>query len=56
MSYVALVAITNQSLNMILTNEEAQARPYQCYVTVSQSLLLSSFESPQSSRFSSLFV
>ena len=34
MSYVALEAITNQSLNMILANEEAQTRPYQYYVTV----------------------
>ena len=29
MSYVALEALTNQSLNMILANEEAQTRPYQ---------------------------
>ena len=36
MSYVALEAITNLSLNMILdlANEEAQTRPYQYYVTV----------------------
>ena len=27
-------AITNQSLNMILANEEALTRPYQYYVTV----------------------
>ena len=33
MSYVALEAITNQSLNMILANEKAQTRPYY-YVTV----------------------
>ena len=58
MSYVALKAITNQSLTMILANEEAQTRPYQYYLTlsVSQSLLLSSFERPLPSRFSSLFV
>ena len=31
---------------MILANGEAQTRPYQYYVTVSQSLLLSSFERP----------
>ena len=34
MSYVALEAITNLSLNMILASEEAQTRPYQYYVTV----------------------
>ena len=34
MSYVALEARTNQSLNMILANGEAQTRPYQYYVTV----------------------
>ena len=32
MFYVALEAITNQSLNMILANGEAQTRPYQYYV------------------------
>ena len=57
MSYVALEAITNQNLNMILANKEAQTSSYQYYVkAVSQSLLLSSFEKPQSSRFSGLFV
>ena len=41
MSYVALEAITNQSLNMILANEEAQSqtRPFQHYVTVCLSVL-----------------
>ena len=34
MPYVALEAITIQSLNMIPANEEAQTRPYQYYVTV----------------------
>ena len=34
MSYVALEAIINQRLNMILANEEAQTRPYQYHVTV----------------------
>ena len=43
MPYIALEAITIESLNMILANEEAQTRP------VSQSLLISSFERPLSS-------
>ena len=34
MFYVALQAIKNQSLNMILANEEAQTRPYPYYVTL----------------------
>ena len=34
MSYVALEGIINQSLNVILVNEEAHTRPYQYYVTV----------------------
>ena len=34
MCYVALEAIKNQSLNMILANEGTQTRPYQYYVTV----------------------
>ena len=34
MPYVALEAITIESLNMILANEEAQTRPYQYYITV----------------------
>ena len=34
MPYVALEAITIQSLNIILANEEAQTRPYQYYETV----------------------
>ena len=37
MSYAALEAIHNQSLNMILANEEAQTRPYQYYVTACMS-------------------
>ena len=32
--YVAIQAITNQGLNMILPNQEAQTRAYQYYVTV----------------------
>ena len=58
MPYVALEAITIQSLNMILANNEAQTRPYQYYVTVCLSyyIVLSSFDRPQSSRFSSVFV
>ena len=38
MSYVTIEAITTQSLNMILANEEAQTRPYQYYVTVCPSV------------------
>ena len=38
MSYVALEDIKNQSLNMILANEEAQTRPYQYYVTICPSV------------------
>ena len=34
MSYVALEAMANQSLNMILANEEAQTRSFRYYVTV----------------------
>ena len=33
MSDVVLEPIINQSLNVILVNEEAQTRPYQYYVT-----------------------
>ena len=40
MSYAALEGIKNQSLNMILANEEAQTRPYQYYVTVCLSVPL----------------
>ena len=57
MSYVALQAITNQSLNMILANEGTQTRPYQYFVTVGLSVPPTmGFERPQSSQFSGLFV
>ena len=37
-SYVAVQAITNEGLNMILANQEAQTRAYQYYVTVCSSV------------------
>ena len=57
MSYVALElrSYKNQSLNMILANEEAQSRPYQYYVVVVV-LLLTTKSHTDRSHVSNIFT